>query len=65
MGDLRDHHATLFVPADPTPFRGVAGSAGVRLATLVVVVAALALIAASVWPSAVLDHVVPVTINPN
>ena len=52
--------ATLFAPAEATEFRSLAGSAGVRLATLVVVVGALALIAASVWPAGVLDQVVPV-----
>jgi NADH-quinone oxidoreductase subunit N len=57
--------ATLFTPADATPFRSVAGSAGVRLATVVVMVGALALIAASVWPAGVLDHVLPVTLVPN
>ncbi len=57
--------ATLFAPAAPTPFRSLAGSAGVRLATLVVVVGALALIVASVWPAGVLDHVLPVTILPD
>jgi len=57
--------ATLFAPAEATPFRSVAGSAGVRLATLVVVVGALALIAASVWPSGVLDYVRPITIVAN
>jgi NADH-quinone oxidoreductase subunit N len=55
--------ATLFAPAEPTEFRSVGGSAGVRLATFVVLVGALALLAASVWPSAVLDFVVPVTIG--
>ena len=57
--------ATLFAPADSTPFRSVAGSAGVRLAVLVVTLGALGLVAASVWPSGVLDHVLPVTIDPN
>ena len=57
--------ATLFAPADPTPFRSTAGSGGVRLATLVVVVGTLALIAASVWPSGVLDYVLPITIVAN
>jgi NADH-quinone oxidoreductase subunit N len=57
--------ATLFASADPTPFRSFAGSAGVRLAVLVVGVGALALIAASIWPSGVLDHILPVTIDPN
>jgi NADH-quinone oxidoreductase subunit N len=56
--------ATLFAPAEVTGFRSVGGSAGVRVATLVVMVGALALLAASVWPSAVLDHVVAVTIEP-
>ncbi|MFL6090749.1 MAG: NADH-quinone oxidoreductase subunit N [Aeromicrobium sp.] len=54
--------ATLFAPAPATPFRSVAGSSGVRLATLVVVVGALALVAASIWPSLVLDNVQPVTL---
>lgn len=49
--------AVLFAPAETTHFRSFAGSAGVRLATLVVVVGALALLATSAWPSAVLDHV--------
>ena len=57
--------ATLFTAADATPFRSLAGSAGVRLATVVVIVGGLALIAASVWPSGVLDHVLPVTILPD
>jgi len=57
--------ATLFAPAEPTEFRSVSGSVGVRVATFVVIVGALALVAASVWPSAVLDVVVPVTIDPN
>jgi NADH-quinone oxidoreductase subunit N len=57
--------ATLFAPAEPTPFRSLAASAGVRLATLVVVVGGLALIAASVWPAGVLDYVLPVTILPD
>jgi NADH-quinone oxidoreductase subunit N len=57
--------ATLFAPAEATEFRSVGGSAGVRLATFVVIVGALALVAASVWPSAVLDHVVPITIVAN
>ena len=57
--------ATLFAPADRVELRSVGGSAGVRLATFVVVVGALALLAASVWPSAVLDFVVPVTIDAN
>jgi NADH-quinone oxidoreductase subunit N len=49
--------ATLFAVAAPTEFRSAAGSAGVRLAALVVVVGALALIAASIWPSLVLANV--------
>jgi NADH-quinone oxidoreductase subunit N len=57
--------ALLFAPAGSTPFRSLAGSAGVRLATLIVVVGALALMATSVWPSGVLDQVLPVTIDPN
>ncbi len=57
--------ATLFTPADATPFRSVAGSAGVRLATVVVMVGALALIAASICPAGVLDHVLPVTLVAN
>ncbi|HUS21662.1 MAG TPA: proton-conducting transporter membrane subunit [Aeromicrobium sp.] len=56
--------ATLFAPAEATGFRSVGGSAGVRVATLVVMVGALALLTASVWPSAVLDNVVAVTIEP-
>jgi NADH-quinone oxidoreductase subunit N len=55
--------AMLFAPAEPTGFRSVGGSVGVRVATLVVMFGALALLAASVWPSAVLDHVVAVTIE--
>ena len=55
--------ATLFAPAEPTGFRSIGGSAGVRMATFVVLAGALALLAASVWPSAVLDFVVPVTID--
>lgn len=57
--------ATLFAPAEATAFRSVSGPAGVRVATFVVIVGAVALMAASVWPSGVLDHVLPVTINPN
>lgn len=57
--------ATLFAPADATEFRSTSGTWGVRLATAVVVVGAVALLIASVWPSAVLDYVVPVTIDPN
>ena len=57
--------AVLFAPADPTPFRSLSGSAGVRTAALVVAVGAVALLAASVWPAGVLDHVLPVTIDPN
>ena len=57
--------ATLFAPAEATAFRSVSGSTGVRVATFVVIVGAAALVAASVWPSGVLDHVLPVTINPN
>jgi NADH-quinone oxidoreductase subunit N len=56
--------ATLFLPAEATRFRSFSGSWGVRLATLVVVTGAIALLAASVWPSLVLDYVAPVTIDP-
>lgn len=52
--------ATLFAPADSTPFRSLAGPAGVRLASAVVIVSAVALVAASVWPSFVVDNVLPV-----
>ena len=56
--------ATLFLPAEATPFRSFSGSWGVRVATLVVVTGAIALLAASGWPSLVLDYVAPVTIDP-
>jgi NADH-quinone oxidoreductase subunit N len=49
--------AVLFAPAQPTAFRSTAGPVAVRLTTAVVVVAALALVAASVWPSFVLSNV--------
>lgn len=52
--------ATLFAPADSTPFRSLAGPAGVRLASAVVIVSTVALVAASVWPSFVVDNVLPV-----
>jgi NADH-quinone oxidoreductase subunit N len=54
--------ATLFASAESTAFRSLAGPAGVRLATVIVMLGGVALIAASVWPSAMLDYVVPVTI---
>jgi NADH-quinone oxidoreductase subunit N len=57
--------ATLFAPAAPTEFRSVRSSGGVRTATLVAVVGALALLVASGWPAVVLDHVAPITILPD
>lgn len=51
--------AVLFAPAEATEFRSMRGPLGVRLATAVVVVGALGLLASSVWPGLLLDHVVP------
>jgi NADH-quinone oxidoreductase subunit N len=50
--------AVLFAPAASTQFRSVAGPVPVRLATGVVLLGALALIAASAWPALVIDNVV-------
>lgn len=52
--------AVLFAPSDAAEFRSLGASAGVRVATVVVIVGALALLASSMWPSAVLDHVIVV-----
>lgn len=51
---------TLFAPAEPTPFRSLAGPIAVRLTAVVVVVSAVALLVASVWPSLVVDYIQPV-----
>ncbi|HUQ00455.1 MAG TPA: proton-conducting transporter membrane subunit [Aeromicrobium sp.] len=52
--------AVVFAPAEPTPYRSLAGPAAVRMATGVVVIGALALLGASIWPSLVIEHVQPV-----
>jgi NADH-quinone oxidoreductase subunit N len=50
----------LFAPAESTSFRSLAGPMAVRVTTLVVLVSALALVAASVWPSLVIEHIQPI-----
>jgi NADH-quinone oxidoreductase subunit N len=51
--------AVLFAaPEGHAPPRSFAGPAGVRIATLVVLVVGVALVVLSVWPSFLLDHVV-------